>query len=740
MGSNHQHTSAAPRNDEMNLAWRYLSATDTSVFLTGKAGTGKTTFLRRLLQLSPKRMAVLAPTGVAAINAGGQTIHSFFQLPFGPFVPGAHRSDKNDYKMSQHKKDLIRSLDLLVIDEVSMVRADLLDSIDDAMRRYRDASKPFGGVQLLLIGDLMQLAPVAKPDEWNMLKEYYQTPYFFSSRALSEIEYVTIELRHIYRQTDTGFIDLLAHVRDGRVDARVLDKLNSRYIPGFNPEGNGWIRLTTHNHIVRDYNDSRLEALPGMGRTYTAAVNGEFAEANFPAEDVLCLKKGAQVMFVKNDPSGAHAYYNGKIGTVVDLDKDGVTVRCNDGTDPIKVGPTEWENTKYTLNPNTKEIEQKVAGTFTQIPLRLAWAITVHKSQGLTFDKAVLDIDASFSHGQAYVALSRCRSLEGLVLASPLSMSAVITDRVVKDYTDNAAARLDDSMRQLPALMTSYTTRLVCDLYSFVGISNALKWLMRVTDEHLSRITELHDKLYRADYELEQKVVAVSNKFAALCVAFIRDNGGIASGSEMAERVKKSCVYFSGTLKEIFGDDPCSDLELNINNKQTAKVYNNAVEGLRRAVAGKIAVLTAIADEGFSTSVYLDARAKALVTTDEKKVRRAEKKQTEKKIKKPKAPKTQVSTIEETYRMFQSGMAVIDIAKKRGLALSTITGHLFKLMGEGRLRATDLISQEKIRMVLSAADKLGNIVSLRDLKDMLPEDYTYDDIRIALSTATRHHD
>ncbi len=737
MGSNNQYTSAGPRNDEMNLAWRYLSATDTSVFLTGKAGTGKTTFLRRLRQLSPKRMAVLAPTGVAAINAGGQTIHSFFQLPFGPFVPGARRTDKSDYKMSQHKKDLIRSLDLLVIDEVSMVRADLLDGIDDAMRRYRDATKPFGGVQLLLIGDLMQLAPVAKPDEWNMLKEYYQTPYFFSSRALSETEYVTIELRHIYRQTDTDFIDLLARVRDGNVDDAVLRKLNSRHIPGFNPDGDGWIRLTTHNHIVRDYNDSRLEALPGMGYTYMAEVAGEFAEANFPAEDVLCLKKGAQVMFVKNDPSGAHAYYNGKIGTVVDLNRDSVTVSCNDGTDPIKVGPTEWENTKYTLNPDTKEIEQKVAGTFMQIPLRLAWAITVHKSQGLTFDKAVLDIDASFSHGQAYVALSRCRSLDGLVLASPLSMSAVITDRVVKEYTDNAAALLDDSVRQLPALMASYTTRLVSDLYSFVDISNALRWLMRVADEHLSRNTELHERLYKADYYMGQKVMDVANKFGAMCVAFIRDTGGMAAGSEMSARVKKSCVYFSASLREIFGDDPCADLDVDINNKQTAKVYNNAVEGLRRAVAGKIAVLTAIAAGGFSTSRYLDARAKAMVASDEKKTRRPERKQTEKKAKKP---KSQVNTVDETFRMYQSGMGVIDIAKKRGLALSTITGHLFKLVGEGRLKATDLISQDKIRRVLSAADELGDKISLRDLKDMLPEDYTYDDIRIALSTVGNSRD
>lgn len=737
MESNHQQ-SPGSRNDEMNLAWRYLSATDTSVFLTGKAGTGKTTFLRRLRQLSPKRMVVLAPTGVAAINAGGQTIHSFFQLQFGPYVPGSRRSGKDDFKMSQYKKDLIRTLDLLVIDEVSMVRADLLDQIDDAMRRYRDASRPFGGVQMLLIGDLMQLAPVAKGGEWNMLKDYYDTPYFFSSHALSKTDYVTIELKHIYRQADTGFIGLLAKVRDGNVDAAVLQQLNSRHIPGFRPDGEGWIRLTTHNYSAQQFNDRCLESLPGTGETYVASVKGDFSEANFPADDVLCLKKGAQVMFVKNDLSPDHAYYNGKIGTVVDLDRDSVTVMCAGDAAPIKVGPVEWENTKYTLNPSTKEIEQKVAGTFEQIPLRLAWAITVHKSQGLTFDKAVLDIDASFSHGQAYVALSRCRTLEGMVLANPISMSSVITDKVVKDYSDGAAAELAESVVRLPDLMTDYATRLVSDMYSFVEISNALLWLNRVAEEHLRKQPQLSTCIKTAFSRFERDIVTVANKFVGVCADSVRTNGGRLSDS-VAERMKKSCVYFDKTLTGIFCKEAGFDLNVEIGNKQTAKIYENAVSAFCKALDAKLTVLSAIAEEGFSTAGYLDARARASVSAPAKPKQKKGAKSAghNPKITQPGSnnnKKPKVNTLDETLRLFEGGLSIIDIAKKRGLALSTITGHISKLVGDGKIKASDVISPEKISLILNTARRLTDGFSLGEIKDALPDDITYDEIRIALST------
>lgn len=735
MSSDHQQTMASAHNDEMNLAWRYLSATDTSVFLTGKAGTGKTTFLKRLRQLSPKRMVVLAPTGVAAINAGGQTIHSFFQLQFGPYIPGTHRAGKNDFKMSQHKKNLIRSLDLLVIDEISMVRADLLDQIDDAMRRYRDASKPFGGVQLLLIGDLMQLAPVAKADEWNLLQQYYSTPYFFSSHALSKTDYVTIELKHIYRQSDTRFIDILAKVRDGSVDSELLSQLNSRYRPRFRPTGRGWIRLTTHNHSAQQFNDRCLEALPGTGETYLAKVTGDFAEANFPADDVLYLKKGAQVMFVKNDLSPDHAYYNGKIGTVIDLDRECVVVSCADDAAPVKVGTVGWENTKYTLNPETKEIEQKVAGTFEQIPLRLAWAITVHKSQGLTFDKAVLDIDASFSHGQAYVALSRCRTLEGMVLANPISLSSVITDRVVKDYSAESTAGLAKSVVRLPELMNDYAMRLVSDLYSFVEISNAMQWLIRVVEEHLRKQPQLSQSLNTAYSRFEREVVAVANKFVGICAESVRANGARLPVS-LSDRVKNSCVYFDKALTGIFGKESGFDLNTEIGNKQTAKIYNNAVTTFYKALDEKLTVLTAIADKGFSTSAYLDARAKSLVSSQEKPKRNKDYKTTGHKPKNNKNKPPKVNTLDETYRLFESGLGIIDIAKKRGLALSTITGHISKLVSEGRIKATDVISPERIRLILDTAGKLTDGFSLMKIKEALPDDITFDDIRIALSTAS----
>src|SRR5574344_627787 len=377
-------------NHEMNLVWRFVSSTNVSVFLTGKAGTGKTTFLCKLREMSPKRMVVLAPTGVAAINAQGQTIHSFFQLPFGPIVPGMKMGeDRSRYKMSKEKKNLIKTLDLLVIDEVSMVRCDVLDAIDQELRKYKDRNKPFGGVQLLLIGDLQQLAPVAQEREWSLLSPYYNTPYFFGSRALQQMQYVTIELKHIYRQQDVSFIDVLNRIRTNRVDASVLSALNARYQLDFEPpEDEDWIRLTTHNRMAQSYNSQKLEALKSEKMKFVAEVSGNFPENSYPADDELVLKKGAQVMFIKNDPTPAKEYYNGKIGVVKGMvwneedEKYRVVVHCKEDDKTIYVPQLEWENTKYVIDPVTKDIREEVEGVFKQYPLRLAWAITVHKSQG----------------------------------------------------------------------------------------------------------------------------------------------------------------------------------------------------------------------------------------------------------------------------------------------------------------------------------------------------------------------
>lgn len=409
-------------NPQMDLARKFLEQTGINVFLTGKAGTGKTSFLRDLRQSSPKRMIVVAPTGVAAINAGGVTIHSFFQLPFGPHLPGVLRTGgEKRMNFSKEKIAVIRSLDLLVIDEISMVRADLLDAMNDVLRRYRDRDKPFGGVQLLMIGDLQQLAPVVKQPEWELLGKYYESPYFFDSAALREAKYITLELKHVYRQSDTGFIDILNRVRENTVTPDILERLNSRYVPGFVPDDkDGYITLTSHNDTARAINERRMAGLDTPPHTFSCDIEGDFPEYLFPTDRELTLKAGAQVMFVKNDPTGLQRYFNGKIGRITRIGESKIEVALDDLAEPVEVEPGEWTNVKYTVDPQTREISETVEGIFRQYPLRAAWAITIHKSQGLTFDRVIIDAAHSFSHGQVYVALSRCRSFEGLVLRTPL--------------------------------------------------------------------------------------------------------------------------------------------------------------------------------------------------------------------------------------------------------------------------------------------------------------------------------
>ena len=379
-------------NPQLDLAFNFVEFTNKNIFLTGKAGTGKTTFLHNLRKKSPKRMIVVAPTGVAAINAGGVTIHSFFQMPFGPYIPNQNaqiaetgRTGETQFaagytKISKSKKDIIKSLDLLVIDEISMVRADLLDGVDEVLRRYRDRDKAFGGVQLLMIGDIQQLSPVVKDDEWRLLKPYYQTAYFFGSRALQSTDYVSIELKHIYRQSDRDFIEILNRVRENRADTATLQHLNQRYQKEFRgTDEEGYITLTTHNSRARELNSSKLAELNKKEVLFEALVEADFPEYAYPTDAQLVLKIGAQVMFVKNDISAEKQFYNGKIGKLVNIDEEDylLYIACPGESEPIAVGRAEWENTKYEINPETKEIEESVIGKFIQYPLKLAWAITI---------------------------------------------------------------------------------------------------------------------------------------------------------------------------------------------------------------------------------------------------------------------------------------------------------------------------------------------------------------------------
>ncbi len=429
-------------NFELDVARFIVEKTDMSLFLTGKAGTGKTTFLREVVRYTKKKCIVLAPTGIAAVNAGAMTIHSFFQFGLGPFVQGVIEP-KSDFRINKSKLELIRHLQLLIIDEVSMVRADLMDHIDVELRRIRRNSKPFGGVQLLMIGDLQQLPPIAHGGEDELLRQYYKTLYFFSSAALKSMKYSCIELKNVYRQTDSHFIDILNHARDCTLTSQDISDLNARYVPGFSPKPeDGYIRLMTHNRQVDYVNETEMEKLDSKPYTFVAAVTGTFPEESYPTANSLTLKKGAQVMFIKNDSE--RRFINGTLGEVKSIDKNSIAVRLAESGAIIDVEPMEWQNIRYQFDEESKEISSKQIGRFKQYPLKAAWAITVHKSQGLTFDKAIIDVHAAFSPGQAYVALSRCRTLDGLVLSSPVSASVFVRDNAVDAYMNYISSPVEE--------------------------------------------------------------------------------------------------------------------------------------------------------------------------------------------------------------------------------------------------------------------------------------------------------
>lgn len=616
---------------DLQLAFDFVQHTNRSIFLTGKAGTGKTTFLKSLKLKSPKRMIVVAPTGVAAINAGGVTIHSFFQLPFHPFIPSLYlseagstekpeRADRPGYKMSREKINIIRSLDLLVIDEISMVRADTLDAIDSTLRRYRNRFIPFGGVQLLMIGDLQQLAPVVKDDDREILGRYYQSFFFFESKALENTDFVTIELKHIFRQDDQVFIDLLNRIRNNDVNQAVLDELNKRYIPDFDPDsGGGYITLTTHNHQARTINDSRLEKLPGKTHSFTAIVKDEFPEFSYPNDTELVLKTGAQVMFIKNDLSGDRLFFNGKIGKIISFDDDIIVVRCPGDDFSIRVEKAEWQNMKYTLNDETKEIDETVVGTFTQYPLKLAWAITIHKSQGLTFDRAVIDASAAFAHGQVYVALSRCRSLDGLVLSSRIGRRSLIDNPVVSEFV-NGPLQNQSGRNQLDESRKAYQRQLISELFDFAHMANSLGYCIKVSKENSEAILgDLHKILDDMLSTVRTGLVEVAEKFRLQINILLNHDPDIETNLLLQERIRKAAVYFSDKLETDL-KDIITGIRVETDNRAVRKSVNEALERTRKECITKLACLNAVRP-GFETGKYLEARAKAAIEIPETRTR-----------------------------------------------------------------------------------------------------------------------
>ena len=606
------------RNNELRTAWEFVENTGKSIFLTGKAGTGKTTFLKTVVERSRKRPIVVAPTGVAAINAGGVTIHSFFQLSFAPYVPGAKVESKFDF--GREKRKIIASSDLLIIDEISMVRADLLDAVDAVLRRFRDHSQPFGGMQLLMIGDLAQLTPVVTPEDERMLKPYYDTPYFFGSHALQQTDYVTIQLERVYRQQDQSFIDLLNQVRNGHPTPETLAKLNAQCtmhnaqtstLRSQFSSSNLAIRLTTHNHLANFYNDSELRKLPGRQYLFHANIEGTFPDYSYPTAETLVLKLGAQVMFVKNDPSGSHRYYNGRIGSVTYVDEKKIMVHCEGDEKAIEVEPLEWENTRYTLNPTTREIETEVQGTFKQFPLRLAWAITIHKSQGLTFDRAIIDANQSFAPGQVYVALSRCRSLEGLMLVTPLDARAVMSDAHVDGYIAQQEDDARRSIAQLPALKQEYQRHLLLQLFDFRPLLFLQESMVRIFAEYFyhsnASLKQLHD---RALQELTQRVIDVATKWQQKIQQMSIE---ALHGEDFLERVKRSAKYFDDSLNDILAKPIELSAKVETSNKQATRRLNNTLPELRQTWLARRYLLRKIAEQGFTVSTYLKEKQMSML-------------------------------------------------------------------------------------------------------------------------------
>lgn len=608
-------------NPELELAESFVEETDRHVFLTGRAGTGKTTFLRRLRKTSGQRMVVTAPTGVAAINARGVTLHSFFQLSFGPWVEGQDLGSHKAHRFRETKRRLVENLDLLVIDEISMVRADVLDAVDAVLRRLRRDERPFGGVQLLMIGDLGQLAPIATDEDWQILGRVYDSPYFFSSRALARTGWLALELKHVYRQNDRRFVEILDRVRDGRLDDATLERLHARHRPNFRPpEDEGWIVLSTHNRKVDRRNESRLERLDGPAKEFRAEVEGKFPESSYPAPEVLRLKVGAQVLFVRNDPSREKLYFNGKIGKVTRMEGDKVWVRCPGDAEEIEVEASTWENVRYRLDERTGEIEETKTGSFAQLPLKLAWAITIHKSQGLTFERAVIDAESAFAPGQVYVALSRCTTLEGLVLHSPIEPRAVRTDPVVQRFQRRALAETPGES-DLEAARRDYGWRILRETFGFDALRRRLGDFLNVLCGNL-RLLQLEgvtdpDAAYAA---IGESFGRVSDAFLRQLESYREEEREPTSDALVLERIRKASAYFLEQLDEHV--EPLLETKVETDNSKLAKKIERSRERLSETTAAARAALQACA-EGYDARDVVRARARATTSARKKRRRRS---------------------------------------------------------------------------------------------------------------------
>lgn len=600
-------------NTIFQLAESLVNESNRNIFLTGKAGTGKTTFLKHIRQNCIKQIAVTAPTGVAAINAGGATIHSFFQLPLSPFMPEARGFVQNDNITNKHsllgrmrlnteKRKVLQQLELLIIDEISMVRCDTLDAIDTILRHFRYRNQePFGGVQVLFIGDMFQLPPIIPDNEWNLLRDFYNSPYFFDSQVMRQFPPVYIEFQKIYRQSDEAFIHLLNEVRHNNLSDAGMELLNSRYDPWFELSGNdGYIFLTTHNYKSDSTNAEELSKLRQRTFSFKAEITGEFNEKAYPADETLELKIGAQVMFIKNDKERVKRYFNGKIGIVTRIEDDAIFVQCKDEEEEIEVSKETWENVRYSVDKQTQQLEEEIIGRFVQYPLRLAWAITIHKSQGLTFDKAVIDAGRAFAPGQVYVALSRCTSLNGIVLKSQITPSGLQTDQQIIVFSDRSATE-ESLQEQLYQSKKIYQQNLLLALYDFTTAIKQFDTLNKVVKDNKAAYNAALliwlNEVEKALYELQ----TVADKFKLqLNKLFITDELP-EEHHNIQQRLHSAAAYFINQLDDLI--ETLRQSPASTDSKMHAKTYNDNLKEVFVLLAEKKHLLQSCTDN-FSVNRY----------------------------------------------------------------------------------------------------------------------------------------
>jgi PIF1-like helicase/Helix-turn-helix domain len=741
----------------------FIHQTNQSIFLTGKAGTGKTTLLKEIITTSHKNTVVVAPTGIAALNAGGVTIHSMFQLPFSAFIPDYKLIESKTqnykfeskstlgklFKMSSLKKQVLQNLELLVIDEVSMLRPDVLDAIDFMLQKIRKKEKPFGGVQTLFIGDLMQLPPVIKPEEWRELQRYYKGMFFFNSQVVQQNPPLYIELDKIYRQEDETFIAILNNLRNNKITLENIDILNQYVNPNFNIKQNhGAIVVTTHNAKADEINKNALNELEGKTYTFHANIIDDFQEKIYPIEYKMDLKVGAQVMFIKNDLSAEKRYYNGKIGTIKSLASEEILVHFEEEDKIIEVDLYTWENIKYVTNPNTKEIEESVIGTFSHYPLKLAWAITVHKSQGLTFDKAVLDVSKVFAPGQAYVALSRLRSLSGLTLLSPIQLNGISSDSEVIAYAQNKA----DEIKLQESLEKEKKLYLIAELSKNFNLKPlAQQWrnhLFSYKDE-MANSPKLKYKPWAQQQEqivasLQESSQKFINQIASICHQPNLDF------EFLSERCQAAYQYYFKILDLQFDELLLKIAEVNqlkkmktLNDEllEMEEILVPAILNLKKAkllvsnFANEIPLTkkTMISDEikyyKINKIASLSEKFKQINGFIENDLEATFSKKTRVKKHKTKSETPKKSTFEETFELWQQNNSIHEIAKIRKLTTQTIFNHFSKFIQEEKIQLSDVLPQDKIEE-LQIAFVDYNEESLGQLKEKFQEQFTWDELRL----------